>query len=232
MQYTIYCMPVPKESVATTKALLSDEAYWHIRDAIVTGVIAPGERLREAELEHWLGISRTPIREALLRLQHARLVSVEPGRSTTVMPLDSQIARQTHAIVGAIFVLAANEAARSRTDEDVAEARAATERFTKAVEQAEKTSVFAAVTDLEQTMLRAGHNEVGSCVVAMFGPLLRREQYARFDVEVARDLVPLVTQVVEALASGDVATCRTAARHLWAKAPTGSELRSGGFGLD
>ena len=51
-------------------------------DAIVDGTFAPGEQLRDLELAGWLGVSRTPVREALLRLAEAGLVVAEPGRST------------------------------------------------------------------------------------------------------------------------------------------------------
>ena len=67
--------------------LLRDRAYAAIRDAIVDGTLAPGERLRDAELCKWLGLSRTPVREALGRLEQDGLVESAPQRYTQVAPL-------------------------------------------------------------------------------------------------------------------------------------------------
>ena len=66
-------MPVPQISGAPARELLRDNVYASLRDAIVDGTLAPGERLRDTEIEAWLGVSRTPIREALLRLERAGL---------------------------------------------------------------------------------------------------------------------------------------------------------------
>ncbi|WP_460690408.1 GntR family transcriptional regulator [Nesterenkonia suensis] len=54
------------------------------------GLSPPGEQLRDAELEDWLGVSRTPIREALLRLEREGLVDAQPGRRTTVAEEDPE----------------------------------------------------------------------------------------------------------------------------------------------
>ena len=55
-----------------------------IRQAIVEGRVLPGERLKEEELAQQLGISRTPVREALLILQTEGLVEASPNRGATV----------------------------------------------------------------------------------------------------------------------------------------------------
>ena len=77
-------MPVPDERGKHKRSLLREQAYESIRDAIIAGTLAPGEKLRDADLERWLGISRTPIREALARMEAAGLVHTVPGRSTVV----------------------------------------------------------------------------------------------------------------------------------------------------
>ncbi len=78
--------PVPR-------ALLRDDVHARLRDAIVDGTLAPGEQLRDVELAERLGVSRTPVREALLELARAGLVTATPGRSTVVAPL--ALARHT-----------------------------------------------------------------------------------------------------------------------------------------
>lgn len=63
---------------------LREAAYERIKDAIRHGVLQPGDPLTETRLSQWLGISRTPVREALQSLAQEGLVQVIPGRAVTV----------------------------------------------------------------------------------------------------------------------------------------------------
>lgn len=77
--------PTPRPAV---RPLLRDEVYARLEHAIITGRLAPGTRLRDAELSEWLRVSRTPIREAMHRLAAAGLVLFEPNRFTIVTEVD------------------------------------------------------------------------------------------------------------------------------------------------
>ena len=70
--------------------LLRDQAYAQLRDAILDGTLEPGEHLRDAAIADWLGLSRTPIREALARLEEYGLVETSPNRYTRVAPLNAR----------------------------------------------------------------------------------------------------------------------------------------------
>ncbi|WP_394255868.1 GntR family transcriptional regulator [Pseudoclavibacter helvolus] len=103
-------MPVPHARAVVTRTLLRDRAYEVLRDAIVDGTLAPGEQLREHELQEWIGVSRTPVREALMRLERAGLVSTRPGHSTSVVPLDDVRVDEAVPVVAAMHALAARGA--------------------------------------------------------------------------------------------------------------------------
>ena len=75
----------PDDGVASS---LADQAYFAIRDLIVTLELPPGAPVREPELVVQLGIGRTPIREALRRLAQERLVEVFPRRGIFVTTVD------------------------------------------------------------------------------------------------------------------------------------------------
>jgi len=78
-------MPVPKPNdSAGPRRLLRDVVYEQMRDAIVDGTLYPGERLNDDELVKWLGVSRTPVREAIAKLHAVGLVEVEANRYTRV----------------------------------------------------------------------------------------------------------------------------------------------------
>ncbi|MBE7162196.1 MAG: GntR family transcriptional regulator [Williamsia herbipolensis] len=76
-------MPVPT-SAPTEHQLLRDTVRRKIHDAIMDGTLEPGERLNDDELIGWLGVSRTPIREALSQLARAGLIEMSPNRYTRV----------------------------------------------------------------------------------------------------------------------------------------------------
>ena len=65
-----------------------DDVYARVRDAIVDGTLAPEEQLRDADIAAWLGVSRTPVREALIRLASEGLVTLMPNRGARVTPLE------------------------------------------------------------------------------------------------------------------------------------------------
>ena len=67
---------------------LSDITYERLRQAIVTGELPPGEKVRDAELSARLGLSRTPVREALARLVDSGLVEAKPGVHTRISSLN------------------------------------------------------------------------------------------------------------------------------------------------
>jgi DNA-binding GntR family transcriptional regulator len=70
------------------RRLLRNDVYEMLLERILTGVLAPGERLKDTELTGWLLVSRTPVREALSRLAVVGLVKSAPNRFTLVAPLE------------------------------------------------------------------------------------------------------------------------------------------------
>lgn len=77
-------MTAPFVPLEPRGAVLSGEVYARLGEAILDGRLAAGERLRDQELAEWLGVSRTPVREALQRLERVGLVEVSPHRYTRV----------------------------------------------------------------------------------------------------------------------------------------------------
>ncbi|WP_168169365.1 GntR family transcriptional regulator [Kushneria phosphatilytica] len=74
----------------------SDHAYIEIRDKIITTVLKPGERISEKALSEEFGISRTPIREALMRLRYDGFVDIFAQRGTYVTPIHLEVVRAAH----------------------------------------------------------------------------------------------------------------------------------------
>ncbi len=94
------------------------DAYELILEAIDTGIYKPGSRLVESELADRFGVSRTPIREALQRLETQSLLTRD-GRSLIVSSLDHSQLSELYVVRGALEGLAARLAARHATPEEL-----------------------------------------------------------------------------------------------------------------
>ncbi|OLR93643.1 GntR family transcriptional regulator [Actinokineospora bangkokensis] len=198
-------MPVPSTSVPIRRALLREDVYARLRDAIVDCTFEPGEQLRDQELAAWLGVSRTPVREALLRLGEAGLVRAEPGRSTTVAPLDHAAVRDAQSVVAAMHRLAVAEAIAALSPADLDRMRAANRRFAAAVAAGDVHAALAADDDFHAVPVRVSGNAALRAVLAQYGPVLRRLELLRFGSAQARACVERHDRLVELCAAGDAA---------------------------
>ena len=93
--------------------------YANLRDAIVRAELAPGRQLSENELAASLGVSRTPVREALQRLREDRLVEIVPQLGTFVSPISSRAVADAQFIREALECAAVREAAKRITAEEL-----------------------------------------------------------------------------------------------------------------
>lgn len=96
-------MPVPPGGPSQERELLRDRVRQQIRAAILDGTLEAGERLSDDDLLKWLGVSRTPIREALADLAHAGLIEMEPNRYTRVAIPDPDAAVDSLQTLGVLF---------------------------------------------------------------------------------------------------------------------------------
>ncbi|WP_406195570.1 GntR family transcriptional regulator [Streptomyces europaeiscabiei] len=78
--------------------LLSDEVFHRLRDSIVRGEPVPREKAKDGELAERLGLSRTPVREALARLAHIGLVEAKPGVYTRITTLNRRPLKPTQPV--------------------------------------------------------------------------------------------------------------------------------------
>jgi DNA-binding GntR family transcriptional regulator len=110
----------------TTKA---DDIARALEDEIVSGAIAPGAVLRQEHVCERFNVSRTPVREALQRLEALGLVSAVPNRGVRVRSISQAELREAYMIRAELESLATAEAARRITPADLARLDEAEERF-------------------------------------------------------------------------------------------------------
>ncbi|MBP2326022.1 DNA-binding GntR family transcriptional regulator [Kibdelosporangium banguiense] len=116
---------------------LADEVADRIREAVFSGAYAPGSQLREVELAEALGVSRGPVREALLRLEREGLVRSEWHRGATVTTLSPQDVSELDSLRGALEQLAVQQVVAHASDDDLAAIEKAARRMERADDEHE-----------------------------------------------------------------------------------------------
>jgi DNA-binding GntR family transcriptional regulator len=146
-------------SVGSTHRTLREVVSDAIRQMIIAGELAPGERLFEDRLAEQLGVSRNPVREALRALEGTGLVEVVPRRGAYVSRFEPDRARQLLELRSVLESYAAEMAARNRTDDDLMAMRECIEHGRKAT--AENDVVLAAGyhRDFHKLIEHASKNE-------------------------------------------------------------------------
>lgn len=160
-------MPLPKSTEPLARVCLSDVAYARLRDWILDGTLAPGEPLRDEALAEALGMSRTPIREALRRLEEEGLAVSTATRRTHVSPVTLTQAREVYPIVATLETLALRSAlpllaASPGTLAETLDAmRAANTRLAGALDAGNAGEATAADGDLHMAFVaRCGNEEL------------------------------------------------------------------------
>ena len=94
--------------------------YRQLREGIEIGVFAPGRRMREVEIARWLGVSRTPVRQALAKLENEGLLTTAPRHGLVVATLDHQATSELYDMRVAMEGTAASLAARNASPVEIA----------------------------------------------------------------------------------------------------------------
>ena len=208
-------MPVPTAESVGSQPLLRDRAYVLLRTAIVDGVLEPGEQLREVELQRWLGVSRTPIREALLRLSAAGLVEMSPGRSTTVTPLESPVTRDARPVVAAVHQIAVATALPRLSAGHIRALRDRNARFAAALDAGDADAALDADEALHGLFVDVARNSVAAAVIDQYSPLLRRLARARFSSAAGRGSIAAHDALIDACESRDLPRALAVTGQIW-----------------
>ncbi|HAQ41568.1 MAG TPA: GntR family transcriptional regulator [Clostridiales bacterium] len=112
---------------------LRDVVFKNIRDAILSGSLKPNERLMEKELADRLGVSRTPVREALRKLELEGFIEIIPRKGAIVKQVTSKEIKDVLEIRSVLEALAAKSACLKITENEKAQLLKAKEEFENAV---------------------------------------------------------------------------------------------------
>lgn len=211
-------MPVPSLT-GRRRPLLREEVETRLRAAIIDGTLAPGEQVRDHDVAVWLGVSRTPVREALLELARAGLVRTSPGRSTTIAPLDSRAVREARAVVAAVHRSAALAAVPRLDEEAMQRMRAANRRFAAAHRVGDIDGALAADETFHDILIDVADNDAIRTVLSLYHPVLLRAERLLFASGRAADSSERHEELILRCQRRDAAGAAEIAEQIWASLP-------------
>jgi DNA-binding GntR family transcriptional regulator len=146
-----------------------------LREAIVNGVLKPGERLMEIQLAEELGVSRTPVREAIRKLELEGFVVMIPRRGTYVADLSIKDINEVFEIRTALDVLAAGLAVERITEDELEQLERLLVEIAELIEQDDADKIVESDSQFHDILYRASRNDR---LVGIINNL--REQFTRF----------------------------------------------------
>jgi DNA-binding GntR family transcriptional regulator len=185
--------------------------YDRLRQSIVDLELPPGSALDEVRLSQQFALSRTPVREALVRLVADGLVTTQPNRGTVVAPIDFEKLPVYFEALTLMYRVTTRAAAVRRTPVDLEAMRKAQDSYERAVERNNAAEMISANRDFHLAIAAAGRNEYFitwfSRLLDEGRRLLRLYYYASFDDHLPRKYVEEHEAMIEAIDKRDAERC-------------------------
>ena len=183
---------------------LRDMVYNELKEAILRGDIASNERLMEIPIANKLGVSRTPVREAIRRLEREQLVIVTPGCGARVAGISDKEAVDALEVRLMIETMSVKLAANNITQEQIARLRDINRKMRNAAENGDTTEISELDNLLHRTISEASGNSILFTVARFLeGQVLRyRVEYIK-KIKDYRCLLDEHDAVIDAIGSRD-----------------------------
>ena len=195
---------------------LRDLVFKTLREAIITGELEPGERLMEIKLANELGVSRTPVREAIRKLELEGLVIMTARKGAEVAPINEKDLKEVLEIRKALEGLACQLACKNACEEDIKKLYKANEAVKKAVDSEDIEKITLTDVAFHEIIYAITDNER---LVQMLHQL--KEHIFRYRLEYIKEMknrnniVEEHDRIIEAIAEGNVRNAkREIERHI------------------
>lgn len=186
----------------------------NLRDAIKKGILEPGERLMEVQIADELGISRTPVREAIRKLEQEGYVIMMPRRGTYVADVSVSDIKEIFEIRSALESLATGLAARRIEQDEIEKLQTLLNEIEEYIAQGDIDKIVETDIKFHELLYQVSRNERLAAIIYNL-----KEQLSRFRTLSMsypgrlQETFEEHSEMVEAIADGDVSAARDAAEH-------------------
>lgn len=181
---------------------LREVIFNSLREAIIVGELKPGERLMEVQLAEKMGVSRTPVREAIRMLELEGLVNMLPRKGAHVAELSEKDIMDVLEVRAVLDGLATGLASKRITDEEIKNLKHVQSQFAASVEKDNLQGIIKKDVEFHEIIYRASRNEK---LIQILNNL--REKVQRFrviylkDYVSPRELIKEHAEIIDAVAS-------------------------------
>ena len=202
---------VPYES--KSHRTLREQVYDTMKKQILTGEIQPGARLMEIDLSEKLGVSRTPIREAIRKLEEEGLVILESRKGARVSPVTAQDMEDVLLVREDLEGLAAALAAQAITEQDIGYLEVMWEEYEQAIRSENMDQIIALDADFHKRIVSLSRNKLLMSFSASAQDQALRFRYLYYvDQDTRAEHMPEEhREIIQALASRDSQRARQVA---------------------
>ena len=191
---------------------LRELVYEELRNLILSGEIKPGTRMMEIELADSMGVSRTPIREAIRKLEKEGLVTIEPRKGAYVSTISMNDIVNILQIRGTLEGLAATLAATRIKEIELMKLKEASQAFDRAVEEGNTKEMISNDTLFHHIIVEASGNDLLIKMVTDLQEIVLRFRYLYYkDFKRAEKMPPEHANILKTIETGSEETARSAA---------------------
>lgn len=211
-------MPIPSRPTnELQRRLRKDEVFDRLFQAILDGTLQPGERIRDVELQDWLGVSRTPIRLAIDRLVEMNLIESRPNRFTRVSPAAPGRIPELLQVMCGFWELATRLTIETLDEANTGECRALLREAARACREHDGSRAEEAVESMRRAMFffsdHSG-NDLLRVLVVRIGAALRFQLSLQGDFLDTALLEGVFLRLDEAVAARDATSAGEVIRHV------------------
>lgn len=211
-------MPLAEYRSPVQKQLMRSTAYDILRDAIISGELQPGELIKDTEVANRLGLSRTPVREALVRLADSGMVESKPGVYTRVTALNRTEVTATLDVLQALHGVAVLRGVAGLTEGDLEALSEHNAAFTQAVDNLAVDEALAADNKFHAVLVDASANPVLARLLDLLHPMIDRILYRKFTTLLGgRETINHHNELIKLCAKGDADAAADCSAAHWAR---------------
>jgi DNA-binding GntR family transcriptional regulator len=164
-------------AIATSSVSRHDDLVHQIRDMVIDGTLAPGERVPEQTLSNRFGVSRTPLREAIKTLASEGILELLPNRGARVAKLTLVEIDELFQVMAALEALSGELAASNATEQDLTEIRALHFQMVHHFTQKELMEYFRLNQRIHEKILQTAGNKTLQTLYSTLAFRIRRARY-------------------------------------------------------
>lgn len=210
-------MPIPQDYASPVRMLAKDKAFNQLQRWIIDGTLNPGEKILDTEISKALGISRTPIREALQLLEVQGFIEMHPGKETRVTMIKKEDVLNIYPPLAALQALAAEKAARVIKPEQIEKLKAMTSRYEQFIEHEEQFRTMACDEEFHNYIIEIADNPYIFDFSSILQLHIRRFKYVflKSDGMVVRESLKEHKALIQALSDHDAEAASAVMKQNW-----------------